>query len=74
MKLLLISSVREGDGLYEITVEVSEKTVRRYTYVIGSEYAVRTFENFYRRGFHGKALSVLNKFKEKPIGIGNPVR
>jgi hypothetical protein len=57
-----------------VAVEIVDKRVRRYTYVIGSEYMVRTFENFYRRGFYGKALSVLNKFKEKPIGIGNSVR
>jgi hypothetical protein len=68
MYLIHESTVKTLEGVYEVTVHIVKDTDRkRYTYVISSEYAVRRFHHLYRksRNLHGRALAILNKFKEK---------
>lgn len=68
MHLLHESTVKNMDDTYEITVHVVKDSVRKkYTYLVGTEYASKVFHAQYRRGreCHGQALATLNKYKLK---------
>jgi hypothetical protein len=66
MYLIHISTIKNTDGIIDITVHiVKDHKSKRYDYRISSEWAAEQFHKFYRKGrkFHGKALQYLNKFK-----------
>lgn len=67
MYLIHESTIKNYDGTIEIALYiVNDKVAKKYTYVLSSEWAARQFHRLYRRkSTHGKALSVLNKFKIK---------
>lgn len=67
------STILNENGVYEITVYVigdakttKEVRIRKYTYLINSEFAARKFLTLYRKkSLHGHALALLNQFKIK---------
>jgi hypothetical protein len=67
MYLIHESSIKHTNGIIEISVVVvnGKKDFKRYTYNLSSQKAAETFHLLYRKGnkCHGKALSILNKFK-----------
>lgn len=66
MKLRHDATIYHSDGTIDLTVTVIDKVTKTYTYILTSEYAVEQFMKFYKRySTHGKAIAVLNKFKEK---------
>lgn len=64
LTMLLHSISLDYFGVWEITISIRKTT---YVYVLNSEFAVKQFENHYNKGHYGKALSVLNTFKIKPM-------
>lgn len=71
MYLIHESTIKNYDGTIEISLYIVNEKARKYTYVLSSEYAARQFHRLYRRkSTHGKALTILNKFKikENPYG------
>lgn len=56
-----------GDFDVSVVIVNEPNNFKKYDYRIGSEYALRRFLSYYRKGkgFHGIALSILNKFKIK---------
>lgn len=56
-----------GDFEVSVIIVNEPNNFKKYDYRIGSEYALRRFLSYYRkgRGCHGIALSILNKFKIK---------
>ena len=68
MYLVHESTIKTESGMYEVTVFIVHEDVwKKYTYLIPSDYAVSQFYKLYTSGrkMHGKALTVLNKFKVK---------
>ena len=67
MYLIHESTIKHTNGVIEISVVVvnGKKNFKRYTYDVASQKAAETFHSLYRKGSkcHGKALSILNKFK-----------
>jgi hypothetical protein len=66
MYLIHESTIKNPDGVIDITVHVIEKKTRKkYEYHLSSQKAAETFHSLYRKGSkcHGKALSILNKNK-----------
>jgi hypothetical protein len=67
MYLIHISTIKTESSVCEITVYIVVKgSSKKYTFKLSSEYGASLFHRYYRMGWkmHGKALSVLNKFKE----------
>ena len=67
MHLIHESTIKQPNGVIEISVIVIDKVARPYTYALSSQFAVDKFEHLYRknRKLHGRALTTLNKFKIK---------
>lgn len=68
MKLKHRSTIRNFDGTIDIDVAVinkSEFNFKCYSYHLASEFAARKFHQMYRKGYYGKALTILNKFNIK---------
>lgn len=67
MHLIHESTVRQPDGIIEISLCIVNDKIRPYTYKIASEWAAGRFEFYYNKGkgLHGCALSILNRFKIK---------
>jgi hypothetical protein len=66
MYLIHEATIKNFDGVIDVHVHVVKEFKRSvYIYHIRSEWAVRQFSKFYRRGrkFHGRALKYLNDFK-----------
>ena len=64
MYLIHESTVRNFDGVIDITVHVVNKKARkRYEYHLASQSKAEEFHRLYRQGnkCHGKALTVLNR-------------
>ena len=62
MDLKLLKIEKTFSGLYIVTVCIG---LRTYDYFVQSAFALNLFEQFYARGFNGKALNVLKKFNVK---------
>jgi hypothetical protein len=69
MHIIHESTVKQTSGLYEVSIYIVNEynNFKKYIYKIGSEWAVRQFHMYYRKGtgMHGTALTILNRFKEK---------
>jgi len=67
MHLLHESTIKQMNGVIEISIIIIDKIARPYTYALPSQFAVDKFEYLYRknRKLHGRALTILNKFKIK---------
>jgi len=68
MRLRLESIIKLESGLHEVSVWIIEDfKMRKYVYLVPSEFQVRKFNALYKRGkrVHGKALALLNKHKIK---------
>ena len=66
MYLVHKSTIKNTDGVIDIDIcIVDDLKFKKYTYHLGSEYAARKFHTLYRKGHHGRALVILNKFKIK---------
>lgn len=65
MKIIHQATIKNVDGVIDIDIYIVNDKIKRYIYNLKSEYAVRKFHALYRKGFHGKALAILNKFKIK---------
>ena len=67
MHLIYESTTKDYNGIIEISVYIVNEfdNFKKYVYKLSSEYAVRRFFFYFRKGkqFHGIALSILNKFK-----------
>jgi hypothetical protein len=69
MHLVHYGTKRNTNGLFEISIAIVKEfdNIRNYVYKLNSEFGVRQFEYYYRRGkgFAGVALRTLNEFKVK---------
>lgn len=65
LTICLESEVKDFFGIFTLNVFLNGK---KYTYELGSEYAVRKFKNLLRKGHTGKALQILRKFKLERSG------
>ena len=68
MYLIHEATPKHPDGVIDVHVQIVNKNKRKgYVYSLSSEWAVRRFHFYYRKGrrFHGLALAILNKFKLK---------
>ena len=66
MKIIHRSTIKNVDGVIDIEILiVDDLKFKKYTYHLNSEYAARKFHTLRRKGYHGRALNVLNKFKIK---------
>ena len=69
LKMYIIheATIKQMNGIIEISVIIINKVARTYTYALPSQFAVDQFEYLYRKGrkLHGRALAILNKFKLK---------
>jgi len=67
MYLQHISTINDFEVIEIDLFIVNAKKFKRYRYYLRSKFAAEQFHLLYRRGrkFHGKALTVLNKFKIK---------
>lgn len=67
MHLIHEATVRQPDGIIEISLYIVNDKIRPYTYRLTSEWAAKRFEFYYKKGkgLHGCALAILNKFKIK---------
>jgi|GEM_PF-4064087 hypothetical protein len=61
MNLIHLGTTKNEFGLYEIKILIERK---QYSYKLDSEYVVRKFEYFYKKGWSGKALNLLKGFKK----------
>ena len=66
MKIIHRSTIKNCDVVIDIDIcIVDDLKFKKYTYRLGSEYAARKFHALYKKGYHGRALVILNKFKIK---------
>jgi len=66
MKIIHQATIKNCDGVIDIDILiVDDLKFKKYTYHLNSEYAARKFHMLRRKGYHGRALEVLNKFKIK---------
>jgi hypothetical protein len=66
MKIIHRSTIKNVDGVIDIDIcIVDDLKFKEYTYRLNSEYAARKFHSLYRKGYHGRAMVILNKFKIK---------
>jgi len=64
LNLLHLGTERDAFGMLRVSVLTKNKTERRYTFNLSSEYAYRQFLRHYKFGNTGKAFSVLQKFNK----------
>lgn len=70
MRLIHEATIKQPSGLIEIDVIIINKTSKRYTYLLASEFLARKFEHLYKKkSLHGKALALLNKSKEEGYDV-----
>ena len=70
MYLQHIGTIKNTDGIIDIEISIVKgNKAKNYNYHLPSEYAAEKFHILYRKGrdFHGKALTILNKFKIKEV-------
>lgn len=67
MKMLLTSTVKQPDGLTELTIMVYGKVDREYTFILNTQYDVDKFVTFYRKGAYGRAMNHLKKTSLKEV-------
>ena len=66
MYLIHESTIKNPDGVIDVDFSiVNDQQVKSYRYHLRSEWAAEKFHRMYRKGrkFHGRALTILNKFK-----------
>lgn len=63
MHLIHESTIKNIDGIIDVTIYIINDKIRKYTYYLTSSYAVEKFERLYKkgRGFHGVALKILKE-------------
>lgn len=64
MQIQILKEIKTYDGLIEISIKVSNNSTRIYNYVLSSDFGYSQFLKYYKLKKYGKALSILNKFKE----------
>ena len=66
MYLVHKSTIKNTDGVIDIDLLVVDgMKINSYTYHLSSDWAAEKFHKLYRKGHHGRALVILNKFKIK---------
>jgi hypothetical protein len=67
LRMLHVSTVKQCDGLIELTIIVYGKVDREYTFILNDQYNVDKFVTFYRKGAYGRAINHLKKTSLKEI-------
>lgn len=65
MKLKWFDITEEWDGTFSINVSIDNS--QKYTYSLASKFDVDRFLHQYNAGRHGRALTILNKYKISTI-------